>query len=479
MARIFGRKWVGVLFFIAVTITARAQTFDTLVNFDGPNGDASYTSLVQGTDRDFYGTTYYGGTYNVGSVFKVASDGALTGLYSFCLFCTSGYYSWAPLLLAEDGNFYGTAYSSQNNQGTVFRITPGGAITTLHSFVWLDGAKPMSGLTQGADGSLYGTTAFGGNYGLGTVFRINPQGAETVLYSFCAGGVPCSDGQSPQGALVQDAAGNLYGTTPFGGLADPNAGTVFKITPTGKFTTLYRFCSENRCFDGAYPYGGLFQASDGNFYGTTYMGGVSDDGTIFKITRAGALTVVHSFDLTDGALPSGSLTQGTDGNLYGTTSNGGTGNCTSGFGPGCGTVFKLTLEGTLTSLHSFDMSDGGGPLAALLQATNGVFYGTTAAGGEFPCSGYGCGTVFSLDVGLGPFVTFIRAAGRVGQTGGILGQGFTGTTSVSLNGTPASFTVVSDTLIRATVPTGATTGYVTVTTSGGMLTSNVPFRVIR
>jgi uncharacterized repeat protein (TIGR03803 family) len=469
----------AVLLFGAATATvAPAQIFTNLANFDGTDGDASYVSPVQGTDGNFYGTTYYGGAGDVGSVFEVTSAGALTTVYSFCTSCPSGYYSWAPLLLANDGNFYGTAYSSGNNQGTVFKITPSGAITTLHSFVWLDGAKPMSGLIQGIDGDFYGTTNFGGSYSLGTVFKISPQGVETVLYSFCASGVPCSDGQSPQGALVQDAAGNIYGTTAFGGLAIANAGTVFKITPAGKFTTLYRFCSENGCFDGAYPYGGLVQASDGNFYGTTYIGGSTNDGTIFKITAAGKLTNLHSFDLTDGALPAGSLTQGTDGSLYGTTSNGGTGNCSSSFGPGCGTVFKLTPHGTLIPLHSFDMSDGAGPLGAVLQATDGVFYGTTSGGGEFPCSRYGCGTVFSVDTGLGPFVAFVRNYGKVGQTGGILGQGFTGTTSVSLNGTPASFTVVSDTFIKATVPLGATTGFVKVVTPSGTLTSNVPFRVL-
>ncbi len=138
-----------------------------------------------------------------------------------------------------------------------------------------------------------------------------------------------------------------------------------------------------------------------------------------------------------------------------------------------GTVFQLTPTGILTTMHSFDSSDGAVPIGGLIQATNGTFYGSSSQAGP-----YNSGTLFSLDLGLGPFVTFVRAAGKVGQTGGILGQGFTGTTSVSLSGIPASFTVVSDTYIKATVPAGATTGYVTVTTPSGVLTSNVPFHVI-
>ena len=136
-------------------------------------------------------------------------------------------------------------------------------------------------------------------------------------------------------------------------------------------------------------------------------------------------------------------------------------------------MFRVTTGGALTTLHTFDGKDGADPFSGLVQDTNGDLYGTTYDGGS-----HDEGTVFSLDMGLGQFVSFVNGAGRVGQTGGILGQGFTGATSVSLNGTPASFRVVSDTFIEATVPAGATTGYVTVTTPGGTLSSNVPFRVL-
>jgi uncharacterized repeat protein (TIGR03803 family) len=337
-------------------------------------------------------------------------------LYSFCALtnCTDGQLPDARLLQAVDGTLYGTtAYGGANDFGTVFKITPEGTPTSLYSFDGNLGSIPFGGLLQGTDGSFYGTT----NGGWGTVFKITREGTLTTLHNF-----DVSDGSSPTAGLVQATDGDFYGTTTEGGAN--NGGTVFKITPEGTLTTLYNFCSQPSCADGLGPYAALVQATDGNFYGTTYKGGANNEGTVFEITPAGALTTLHNFDATDGAQPFGGLLQGTDGN----------------------------------------------------------FYGSTFEGGDLTCqvnSSVGCGTLFSLSTGLGPFVTFVRAVGRIGQTGDILGQGFTGTTSVSLNGAPATFTVVSDTYIRATVPAGATTGYVTVTTPSGTLTSNVPFHVIK
>lgn len=233
------------------------------------------------------------------------------------------------------------------------------------------------------------------------------------------------------------------------------------MTDAGALTTLYDLVDPQNS-----PYDGLVQATNGNFDGTTYGAG---HGTIFEITADGELTTLHLFDSTGGN-PWAGLVLATDGNFYGTTLFGGNPTCTP---DGCGTVFRFSSGGALTTLHSFDSADGGNPYGGLLQATNGNFYGMTYAGGSD-----NLGTLFSLDIGLGPFVAFVRSAGKVGQTGGILGQGFTRTTGVSLNGIPASFTVVSDTYIRATVPVGGTTGYVTVTTPRGVLTSNVPFHVI-
>ncbi len=209
--------------------------------------------------------------------------------------------------------------------------------------------------------------------------------------------------------------------------------------------------------------------TDGNFYGTTSEGGAYGNGTVFRITPAGNFTTLYNFcsqaDCTDGSQPVAALVQGIDGNLYGTTHSGGA--------YGWGSVFKITPAGTLTTLHSFDVTDGAFTWSGLLQGTNGIFYGTTYGGGS--ADG---GTVFSLDMGLGPFVSFVQRFGKVGRQFQILGQGFTGTTSVSFNGTAAAFTVEHDTFLVGTVSAGATTGYVTVTTPSGTLTSNVPFNVI-
>ena len=264
-------------------------------------------------------------------------------------------------------------------------------------------------------------------------------------------------------------------------------GTVFKITPQGKLTTLHRFAFA----DGSEPAGGLVQATDGNFYGMTEYGGANGKGTVFKITPAGALTTLYSFCAqpycADGELPQyAELIQATDGNFYGMTSQGGAhGSTQCGFGGvgSCGTVFKITPGGTLTTLYSFcaetNCADGGLPFGGLVQATNGKFYGTTS-GDDFvsSCSGSDCGTVFSLSVGLGPFVETLPASGEVGAAVKILGNKLTGATGVSFNGAAATFTVLSSTEIRASVPSGATTGFVAVELPSSTLSSNVRFRVI-
>jgi len=287
-----------------------------------------------------------------------------------------------------------------------------------------------------------------------------------------------TDGANPLAGLVQGTNGNLYGTTLFGGANLGGDGTVFEITPSGTLTTPYSFCSLSGCADGDQPTAGLVQATNGDFYGTTSEGGAYGSGTVFKITLGGTLTTLHSFCAqstqycTDGLGPDG-LVQATNGNLYGTTTGGGAN--------GDGTVFKITPSGTLTTLHTFDRTDGSGPYAGLVQATNGNLYGTTYSGGASgSCANFapsGCGTVFSLSVGLGPFVKTLPTSGKVGAAIKILGTDLTGATAVSFNGTAAAFTVVSSSEITTTVPAGATSGEVEVATPSGTLTSNVNFRV--
>jgi len=354
---------------------------------DGAN--PALANLIQATDTCFYGTAGYGGANGHGTVFRITPAGALTGLWSFAN-GTDGAYPFAPLLQASDGNFYGTTAGSGSGSsayGTVFRITPQGTLTTLWPFTdGSDGATPYGGLMQGADGNLYGTTSAGGADGHGSVYRITTSGTLTTLWPFTGG----SDGATPYGGLVQGADGNLYGTTTAGGTSGD--GTVYRITPSGTLTNLWSFTGGA---DGANPNAGLAWGTDGNLYGTTAAGGANGDGTVFRITPTGTLSNLCAFQgCLDGADPYAPLVQGSDGNFYGTTYG-------SGSGPSAhGTVFRITPSGTLTILASFtNGADGANPYAGLVQGVDGSFYGTTLGSGSGPS---GNGNVFRLSVTLVP-----------------------------------------------------------------------------
>jgi uncharacterized repeat protein (TIGR03803 family) len=405
----------------ATQATLDYSSFITLASFDGTDGSYPDAGLVQATNGDLYGTTLNGGASSVGTVFEITPSGTLTTLYSFCSQggCMDGEIPEAVLVQATNGDLYGTTYAGgANGYGTVFRITPSGTLTTIHSFCsqsgCTDGEWPFAGLVQATNGDLYGTTYAGGANGYGTVFRITPSGTLTTLHSFCSQS-GCTDGENPVAGLVQANNGNLYGTTLAGGAYGD--GTVFKITLSGTLTTLYNFCSQSGCTDGEEPFAGLVQATNGDLYGTTSAGGAHSGGTVFKITPSGTLTTLYNF-------------------------------CSQS---GC--------------------KDGAYPVAGLVQATNGDLYGTAGGGA------YGLGAVFSLSVGLGPFVETLPTSGSAGASVEILGTNLTGATSVSFNGTEAVFEVVSSSEITTTVPTGATTGTVQVVTPNGTLSSNVPFRV--
>ncbi|MGH9453115.1 MAG: choice-of-anchor tandem repeat GloVer-containing protein [Terriglobia bacterium] len=437
-------KKFGILCLVcaAAAIALPAQTLTTLHSFSGPpDGAAPFAGLVQATDGSFYGTTDAGGIYEgcfngysagCGAAFKITPSGAVSILHSFCaqggMLCPDGYHPLAPVIQATDGNFYGTTpQGGAHNAGTVFKITASGTLTTLYAFCsqsqCADGGYDGftgAGLVQGADGNFYGTTPYGGTNLQGTVFKITPAGALTVLYSFCSGGYGCPDGYYAITGLVQGTDGNFYGTTDDGGNLPPNnGGTVFKITPSGALTTLYSFCSQGgtACADGNDPWAGLVQGTDGNFYGTTTWGGAHDRGTVFKITPSGTLTTLYSFcsqggeACTDGNYPNSALLQASDGNFYGTTDEGGNNNTIICGDGGCGTLFQITPTGTLTTLYSFcsqsNCADGANPFtAALVQATEGNLYGTTADGGTSNTCiiPYGCGTVFKLSLGQAPAV---------------------------------------------------------------------------
>jgi uncharacterized repeat protein (TIGR03803 family) len=443
-------------------ISASAQTYTELVSFNGNSAAGPKTPLTQGVDGNLYGTTHYGGTgtcfdgsgIGCGVFFKIA-NGKFRVIYSFQQ--GKPYYPGNSLVLGSDLNFYGTTVYGA---GSIFKITPSGSLTTLHTFSGSDGYAPQGGVIQASDGNFYGTTSSGGApstfcpSGCGTVFKMTPAGVLTTLYSFCPQNY-CPDGTNPIGPLVQGTDGNFYGTTLSGGLY--KVGTVFKISPKGAFTLLYTFTIFQ-----PYP-GGLILASDGNFYGSSFY-------YVYRITSEGVYTQLADIGASTVNLP----IQGNDGNLYSTSQQNGT--YEFGF------IFEQSTDGAGSNLYDFSgyPSDGSYPETSLVQATSGTFYGTTYTGGSSPCnySSPGCGTVFSYDAGLSPFVALVRGIGKVGQRFIVLGQGLTGTTSVSLNGIPATFTVKSDTALMANVPAGATSGYVIVITPTGTLTSNTPYYVL-
>ena len=472
--KLSGWKAACMICVVLLAIASSAQTFTTLASFDGSNGAAPDDAVVQGFDGNLYGTTVNGGAGENGTVFKITPDGVVTTLYSFCskLNCSDGCNPAAGLFQATDGNLYGTTPGcGAFGGGTIFSISPMGSMTTVYNFCaqtnCADGRFP-GGVSQGSDGNFYGTTLVGGANAGGTVFRITPVGTLTTVYNFCTQ-PSCADGDQPSG-FVPAADGNFYGTTFIGGAF--GAGTVFKINPQGVFKTLYSFCAlGGDCSDGREP-AGLIQGFSGEFFGTTLIGGSSGCasigcGTAFKITAGSGLQTLHIFcsqpGCADGFQP-GALIQGSDGNLYGTTSSGGDN--------GAGTIFQIARGDIFTTLHQFDGVDGSTPFGGVMQATNGDFYGTTNAGGTD-----GAGTVFSLSTGISPFAKALPTLGAAGTPVVILGNGLTGTTSVTFHGTPAAFTVVSDTEIQTTVPTGAISGLVQVMTPGGTLTSNTVFRV--
>ena len=368
-------------------------SFTPLLSFDGTNGGAAPPSgLVQDTNGNFYGTTYSGGDYGDGTVFKLSANGGLTNLLSFN--GTNGANPQAGLVWGADGQLYGTTYSGGTNDldsggdGTVFKITTNGVFTSLVSFNVTNGANPAAALAPGAGGYLYGTTENGGtndvaNGGDGTVFKITTNGVLTSLFSF-----DNTNGANSDAELLLASDGVLYGTTSSGG-AD-GSGTVFQITTNGTLTTLYSFTGDA---DGDDPKAGLVQGPDGDLYGTTYDGGNFGAGTVFQMTTNGLLTTLYAFTGgTDGANPQTALTLGADGNFYGTTSGGGAANY--------GTVFVLTPDGALATLVAFDSDQyGATPQAALTLGSNGTFYGTAQAGGDNDA-----GTLFQFSVDPFPYI---------------------------------------------------------------------------
>ena len=439
-----------------------AQTYTLLASFNNAGSNPEAT-LVQGFDGNLYGTTLDSENGD-GTIFKVTPEGVLATLYDFTNQNIG--YTRSTLIQGTDGILYGTTTAGppmcSGFCGTIFAITPGGTLTTLHTFSRPDGNEPLS-LVQAANGDFYGVSGHGGrssscDLGCGTLFKITATGDFVTLHNFDG-----SDGEVPNGPLIQAYNGNLYGTAlDVSGILIAG-GTAFRLTAGGAFTTVHSFDPAN-----GGPVNGLVQAADGTFYGTIADGPGTEClgqgcGAVFKLTPSGAFTTLHTFDGLDGGSPNGPLVAATDGNFYSTGFLGGTSSL--------GTIFKITPAGHLTTLFNFDATTGS-PAAGLIQATDGNFYGTTADGGAA-----NAGSVFRFSVGLGPFVKTLPVAGKVGTTVHILGTNLTAPVSVTFNGTPATVTAVSPSQIIATVPSGATTGKVAVTMPTGTLLSNTVFQV--
>lgn len=439
---------------------ALAQVYTDLHDFDcnvegcGPQYPAV---LAQGRDGDLYGTADAGGTLNLGTIFKMTTSGAMTTLYNFS--GADGANPDGGLVLGTDGNFYGTTrFGGASNLGTVFKITPAGVLTTLHSFDGTDGSEPRPGVVQGKNGMFYGTTC--GFNPPWTAYSITSSGKfKTIASSNDVRNATCSFGP-----LTLGNDGNLYGTTTAGGVLEQ--GTVYRLSPAGLLKTIYAadFAHGNNLFAP------VVQANDGFLYGTTAAGGSGSFGVVFKLSLAGKYTKLHEFGLdlnNDGMTPYAGLAAASDGKMYGAT--------TSGVGSGSvpyGNLFSVTSSGTYNMLYPFDGVHGYLEQATPMQHTNGKIYGMTV--GSAPPNKTG-GVLYSLDNGAPAFVSLLTRWATAGQTVQILGQGFTGTSSVKFGTGSATFNVVTDTYMTAVVPADGVTGFVTVTTPSGTLTSSRSF----
>lgn len=430
----------------------------TIHVFDGNDGaNPSLETLVQGQDGNLYGTTVTGSLSKLGgTVFQVTPSGSLTVLHVF-----EGFDGWHPaagLVLGSDGLFYGDTRSRGSyfpNDGTLFSIAGDGTFDLLDT---LDDhfANPSSALIQGADGNYYGTNpGKSGTMAPGGVFEVTSSGQLNLLHAFNRN----QDGANPIAGLILGKDEAFYGTTSNGGFF--RCGTVFRMSPAGFLNTIHTFSWR----DGCNPLGTLVEAEDGNFYGTTYAGGSESFGTVFRMNPSGDLDTLHDFDVFDGASPYAGLIQATDGKLYGTADSGSFGNY--------GLIFSITTKGKFSVLQEFDRFHGEGPEGGLVQHTNGLLYGTTTFGGFT-----NHGTIYTVDLGVGPFVKTVEKSGVIGAQIGVLGSGFNSAFEVAFNGTPAVFSIVSDTFITATVPSGALSGPVQVRTGGGTFKSNLDFVVL-
>ncbi len=463
-------------------------------------GNGAYGGLTLGTDGNYYGATQNGGTTgNNGTVFKLTPAGVATALYNFTG-ASDGSHPYGSPIQGTNGIFYGTT-TSQSNNSTAYSVTSAGVFKTLHTFTGTDGQNVYAPLVQGTDGNFYGDTAAGGTSNNGVIFKMTSSGTVTVLHNFTG-----TDGSNGSFPLIQASDGNFYGSTYAGGTA--GAGVIFKITTGGTYTVLHNI---NGTTDENGPWGSLVQATDGKLYGITSNIGIGLWGTIFSVTTSGTFTTLYSFTgSTDGGNPLSPLRQHTNGLLYGTTNVGGdVNNCTSvvyingqpTLVLGCGLVYSLNIgKAAFASLVSTSGKEGAkiGILGQGFSSSSVVKFGGTKAttvtlsGTTFLTATVPSGALTgSVTVATGsttltsnstfrvtPTISsFSPSSGPVGTLVTINGTGLMQATKVTFNGKSASFTTVSDIEVTATVPTGATTGKIKVTTKGGSVTSATSFTV--
>jgi uncharacterized repeat protein (TIGR03803 family) len=447
---------ISELILFVVSPLLLAQTYTDMHDFNNSDGCcANYPSiLVQGQDGNIYGATTSGGTNFDGNIFKITPSGTFTNIYNFD--GTHGLSPQGGISLGFDGNFYGTTYQGgTGSAGVIFKVTPSGTQTVLYNFTnGNDGAYPRTPPVQAPDGNLYGAT---GNGTSQILYKLTPSGTFSVVAT-----IP-SQSYSP---LLVGTDGNLYGMTRFGGTF--NAGTAFQFSPTKKkLKIIHNFANT----DGSSPYGPLTQGVDGKLYGTTSAGGSGSGGTVFQMTTGGKLVTLFNFSSSNpvnGATPFAGLSQGSDGFLYGVASVGGT--------SGLGTLFKISTSGTnFTVLHNFGTATGDTPDATPLLHTNGKIYGLTYHGGSHTVYG----VIYSFDNGLSPFAEqFVYYSGKVGASVTLLGQGFSNATGVKFGTGAGSFVASSDAYMTATVNAGATTGKITVLEPGGNLVTPQNYKII-
>jgi uncharacterized repeat protein (TIGR03803 family) len=370
-------------------VVVTCDAMETVLHSFGAGTDGSQPDqLTQAKDGNLYGVTAAGGVNGNGTVFKISPAGTETVLYSFAI--TNGIDGREPvgsLVQTSDGNFYGlTFFGGAAQDGTLFQITPDGYESVVHTFGVHsnDGMFPNPSLVLGMDGNFYGTTLAGGAHGIGVAYEVTPLVLETIFYDF--------DDSPPTVTFIQAADGTFYGTNVGGQYGN---GLVYSLTPGGEATVVYNFGTA--AADGKQPVGGLLEGSDGNFYGVTVNGGANNTGTVFRVSPAGVVDFLYAFGPAApgnaGSTPQAGLIQAKDGNFYGTTSRGGTNNTGTVYQlSASGTV------STLYSFGPASGTDGTGPVTSLVQGTDGSLYGTTPSGGAFQSGGSApLGTVFRID----------------------------------------------------------------------------------